>query len=155
MGIRTFVVAVALLSACAAQAGEKFYKWKDETGSWHYTRTPPPAGAQSENVEVHGAGPSAGAAAAPASSSPDAAGTGGTPATTANGEPASPGNLSVAANADRAAQCEKARAYAKTMSENAYVATDADKDGVPELMSDAQKQRETERAQMAVKLACE
>jgi len=152
MNVRVFVVTALLLVAGAAQAGEKFYKWKDESGAWHYTQTPPPAGAKSENVEVTGgAGPSSGAAAAPASG--DVAATP-TPAA-ADSAGAGTGNLSVAQNADSKAQCEKARAYATQLNDNPYIASDANKDGEPELMSDAQRQREIDRAQMAVKLSCE
>jgi len=152
MKIRVIVVpALLLLLACAAQAGEKFYKWKDESGAWHYTRTPPPAGAQSENVEVSSAQPATGSAPPAASSDQAPAADGAKP----DGEAATAGNVSVDSRADRTAQCEKARSYAATLSNNTYVARDSDGDGEPELMSDAEKSRETERAQMAVKLACE
>jgi hypothetical protein len=148
MNLRTFAVVALVFAACSAQAAEKFYKWKDETGAWHYTRTPPPAGAESSNVQVHGAPPSTGASetAAPAPSASPAAG--GSPTT-------GTGTLSVAANADRKAQCDKARAYAATLNDNQFVAVDSDGDGQPELMSDEQKRKELERAQLAVKLACE
>jgi hypothetical protein len=153
MNIRAIVVpALLLLSlASAAQAAEKFYKWKDESGAWHYTRTPPPAGAQAENVEVKSAQPATGSA-MPAASSDQA----GEPAGgTADAGAATTGDVSVDSRADRTAQCEKARQYAATLANNTYVARDTNGDGEPELMSDAEKQRETERAQMAVKLACE
>jgi hypothetical protein len=152
MSIRTILAVPALLLlAFAAQAGEKFYKWKDEQGAWHYTRTPPPAGAQSEDVEVRSSVPATGAA-APAPSS-EAAPSGATAGAAGDGT-TSP-DVSVDSQADRTAQCEKARAYAATMSNNAYIARDADGDGQPELLTDAEKARETERAQLAVKLACE
>jgi hypothetical protein len=153
MNIRAIVVsALMLLLAFAAQAGEKFYKWKDESGAWHYTRTPPPAGAQAENVEVKSAVPATGAATPAASTSPSAA-----PAApaTADAGAAAPGDVSVDSRADRTAQCEKARRYADTLGNNTYVARDTDGDGEAEIMSADEKARETERAQMAVKLACE
>lgn len=150
MNIRAIVVsALMLLLAFAAQAGEKFYKWKDESGAWHYTRTPPPAGAPAENVEVKSAVPATGAATPAASTNPAAA-----PAT-ADAGAAAPGDVSVDSRADRTAQCEKARRYAETLANNTYIARDADGDGEAEIMSDTEKARETERAQMAVKLACE
>ena len=50
MKLRTFAVIALALAACGAQGAEKYYKWKDEGGAWHYTRTPPPAGAPSGAV---------------------------------------------------------------------------------------------------------
>lgn len=149
MKLRTFAVIALALAACGAQGAEKYYKWKDEGGAWHYTRTPPPAGAQSENVEVHGAPPSSGAAtpvATTASASPAAGGT--ATNTVASG-------ASMPSDATRKAQCEQARALQATLNDNQFVAVDRDNDGNPELLSEEEKRREAERVALAVKLACE
>lgn len=146
MKLRTFAVIALVLATCGAQAAEKFYKWKDESGTWHYTKTPPPTGAQSENVEVHGAPPASGAAAPTASATPAAGGT--VTNTVASG-------ASMPSDATRKAQCEQARALQATLNDNQFVAVDRDNDGSPELLTDEQKRRETERVALAVKLACE
>lgn len=133
-------VALALLALAGTAAAEKFYKWKDAEGTWHYTTTPPPDGAQGAALDVdpnaRASQPRMEAEPAPA----DAAATEAVPAD---------------AVAKRRQACDKARAHLATLIENPFIEMDRDGDGTPEMLSESQQAEEVKRTQSLVEGFCD
>ena len=125
-------VAVALLALAGTAAAEQYYKWKDAEGTWHYTTTPPPDGAQAAALSVD---PNARSSQPPAESEAAPA-----DAAAADAVPAD-------AVAKRRQACDKARAHLQTLVENPFIEMDVDGDGTPEMLSEAQQAGELKRTQ--------
>lgn len=142
---RLFVLLLLTLPAGTAVA-EKYYKWQDADGAWHYTTTPPPADRAASEVRVERREPEAPpAAAAPATPAPAAAAArdGGPKLTEAQAAQA------------RRASCEQARRNVQTMQNSTVVRMDLDGDGTPETLDDAQLQAQLARARQQVQQFCD
>jgi hypothetical protein len=135
--MKIVLVAVALLACAGTVAAEQFYKWKDSSGTWHYTTTPPPDGAQSAELTVD---PNA------RSSQPEAV-----------AAPASGADEAVPADAvaKRRMACDKSRAHLQTLTENPFVRMDRDGDGELEMLTEAQQAEEVKRTAALVEGFCD
>lgn len=121
-------LALAAIPAFAQQTAGEVYQWKDANGVTHYSQTPPDKG-----VYEHRLITSSGAAAAA------------TTTTSAEAEAAAAANP----------QCTTARANIAALQGEGAVQMDADGDGKPDQVLDAeQRAAQLELAQAAVKAYC-
>lgn len=126
--------AVLACGACAAQATETIYQWKDANGVTHYSSSPPPKGAKYQRRELTGdraKAPAAEPAPAPA-----------------DGRAAAPA-------ASNQARCEQARRNLEHLRSGAVVGLDADGDGQPDApLDEAARTRQAALAEAAIQAYC-
>jgi hypothetical protein len=126
---------MTLLMVAPAQA-EKFYKWQDDQGTWHYSKTPPKeAQAQALNVRAQGATPTEEELAAKAEADKQAA----TKALTDGSE---------------SANCKQARANLAILLNNTQVQKDKDGDGKEEILSADEQLAEVSATRRQVEKYC-
>lgn len=140
---RLIPLLLCLVLPAAAVAAEKFYKWQDADGAWHYTTTPPPADRAAQEVQVDGRTP---AAAAPAAAAPAA-------------EPADPrydGPKMSDEEVEKARResCAQAQRNVQTLQNSTVVRMDLDGDGTPEEIGTEQIAAQLARARQQVQQFC-
>jgi hypothetical protein len=143
---------LALVLASTASA-EQFYKWQDETGSWHYATTPP-KDKQAQAVVVNAGtgvtrtvqteGEGAAQAAATDAATPKPGET-----VVATGETAK--QLAEAAKAKRA-NCERARTNVATI--ESYTSVTLEREGKTVTLSEDERAAELKRARQQVDSFC-
>jgi uncharacterized iron-regulated membrane protein len=115
---------------------EKFYKWQDEQGTWHYSKTPPKeTEAQALNVRAQGATPTEAELAAKAEADKNAA----TKAMTDGSE---------------SANCKRARENLQILLNNTKVQKDVDGDGKEEILSEDEQMAEVSATRRQVEKYC-
>lgn len=128
-------LATTLFLVAPVQA-EKFYKWQDEQGTWHYSKTPPKeAQAQALNVRAQSATPTEAELAAKAEADKQAA----TKAMTDGSD---------------SANCKRARENLQILLNNAQVQKDTDGDGKEEILSADEQLAEVSATRRQVEKFC-
>jgi hypothetical protein len=140
---RLIPLLLCLLLPAAGMAAEKFYKWQDADGAWHYTTTPPPADRVAQEVQVDGREP-----AVPATAAPEAA----APATPAATDPNARSDEQI--NEARRASCEQARRNVQMLQNATTARMDLDRDGTPETLNAEQINAQLARARQQVQEFC-
>jgi hypothetical protein len=132
-------LAVCLFATMALVApvhAEKFYKWQDEQGTWHYSKTPPKdADAQALNVRAQGATPTEAELAAKAEADKQAA------------------NKAMTDGSD-SANCKQARANLAILLNNTQVQKDIDGDGKEEVLTQDEQLAEVSATRRQVEKYC-
>lgn len=126
----------ATMLLAAPVHAEKFYKWQDEQGTWHYSKTPPKeAEAQALNVRAQGATPTEAELATKAEADKNAA----TKAMTDGSE---------------SANCKRARENLQILLNNTQVQKDTDGDGKEEILSEDEQMAEVSATRRQVEKYC-
>jgi hypothetical protein len=140
---RLIPLLLCLVLPVAAGAAEKFYKWQDADGAWHYTTTPPPADRVAQEVKVDGREPPAPAATAAAPAAP---------AAPAAADPNARTDAQI--NEARRASCEQARRNVQMLQNATTARMDLDRDGTPETLDANQINAQLARARQQVQEFC-
>jgi hypothetical protein len=142
-----FAIAVLTLLSSAAFAADEVYRWKDASGTWHYSDQPRPG---AEKVRGNAPPSTAAAAPAPAASPPPAA-------VTSDPLPVSKEvaqEVRQEAASAKARNCEKATAYYKGLVESSRIRRPPDANGTVTFLTPEEIDKARLDARAAKDIAC-
>lgn len=132
---RALLLMVALLLMAPLAQAQKFYKWQDENGTWHYDSKPPKdQQAQPLNVRAKSATPTEGEAVAKAE--------------------AEKAEVTKELAGDNSANCKRAQDNLRILLNNAQVKKDVDGDGAEEVLSSDEHLAEVSATRKQVEKFC-
>ncbi len=132
---RTSLLILAALLLSPLVHAQKFYKWQDENGTWHYDSQPPKdQQAQALNVRAKSATPTEGEAAAEAE--------------------AAKAEVAKELGGSNSANCKLAQDNLRILLNNAQVKKDVDGDGVEEVLSSDEHLAEVSATRKQVEKFC-
>ena len=134
MRIHLAVCVLAALAVSTPASAEKYYKWQDESGAWHYG-TKPPKDQQAEALTVRSKAPTESDAEVAERARKDKA---------RNGVPVA-----------TAEQCAKLRENLNILDTSVSVRYDRNGDGEPEQLSLEEQRSEAERTRKQVEKFCD
>lgn len=128
---RVLPLVIGLLMMSPAVMSEQFYKWKDESGAWHYSAKPP-KDQPADKLKVRSSGKTA----------------------VAEEEEEADGKEKAKTDTPESANCKAARANLDVLNSSEKVSKDTDGDGEPETLSLEQHQEEIALAEQQISAFC-
>lgn len=133
---RIAICMIALMLCAPIALADKYYKWQDENGTWHYSKVPPKdASAQLLNVRSHGATPTEEELAAKAAAEREA-------------------KSKALTDGSDSANCKRARENLAILLNNTQVQKDKDGDGKEEILTEDEQLAEVSATRKQVEKFC-